>query len=449
MSEQPQSSYTGPSPELLDLLLEPANLSQLDISVNLVIDLIMRMLSQEGDVSVQRFANVIKLSANLLDEVLNQLQKEHLVEVRGAGQLGRMSYRYILTDEGRRRAGEAFERSQYVGPAPVPVDRYTEAILMQTGRAKSLTMQQFQEALSHLILPPGFEKQIGPAVNNGTSLFLYGPPGNGKTTIAEAIARLISGTDPIFLPYALTIGGYIINLYDGLVHHPYEGPVPRPKTGPLGLDARWGVFNRPVVMAGGELTMEALDLRYEQVAKFYEAPLQMKANGGMFLIDDFGRQIMRPIELLNRWIVPLETGIDFLRLLSGQTMRIPFRQLIVFSTNLDPLDLADEAFLRRIQIKVLVDGPDERMYFQIFAIMCQSLGIQLDKESFLHLLQRWYRETGRPMQAVHPRDILKIAKAMCEFEGVPVHLTPDRIDAACHIYFVEQKEMTWQRQMTQ
>jgi hypothetical protein len=196
-------------------------------------------------------------------------------------------------------------------------------------------------------------------------------------------------------------------------------------------------------MAGGELTMDALDLRYETTAKFYEAPLQMKANGGMFLIDDFGRQVVRPIELLNRWIVPLETGIDFLRLLTGQTMRIPYRQLIVFSTNLDPLDLADEAFLRRIQIKVLVDGPDERMYFQIFANVAQQLGIPLDKDSFLHLLQRWYREIDRPMQAVHPRDILKIVKAQCEFEGVSPYLSPDRVDTACRVYFVGQREGAW------
>nr|MBN1229666.1 AAA family ATPase [Anaerolineae bacterium] len=433
---------------LSDLLLEPAGLRELDIPINLVVDLIMRMLFQEGDVSLQRFSSIIKLSASLLDEILVSLQKEHLVEVAGAGQLGRLSYRYSLTDEGHKRADEAFDRSQYIGPAPVPVEKYTQAIMLQTQEQKSLTRADFQEALSHLILPEGFEKQIGPAVNNGTSLFLYGPPGNGKTTIAEAIAELISGTDPIYLPYALTIGGHVINLFDSLIHHPFEGEAPRRTTGQLGRDARWGVFKRPVVMAGGELTMEVLDLRYENVAKFYEAPLQMKANGGMFLIDDFGRQIMRPIELLNRWIVPLETGIDFLRLRTGQTMRIPFRQLIVFSTNLDPLDLADEAFLRRIQIKVLVDGPDERMYFQIFALMCQMLNIELDKDSFLHLLQRWYRDTGRPMQAVHPRDILKIVKAMCEFEGVQPHLSPDRIDAACNIYFVGHKEAGWARQLT-
>ncbi len=432
-----------PPDALLQVLAQVTSLRDLDIPSGIVVDLVMRLLFQEGDVSVQRFSAVLHLDPGLLDEVLSALQKEHLVEVAGAGQLGRLSYTYRLSDAGRGRAQEAFERTQYIGPAPVPVEKYTYAIEMQTGQPLQLSAADFQAALSHLTLPDGFERRLGPAVNNSTSLFLYGPPGNGKTTIAQAIAGLIGGSTPIWLPYALTIGGHIINLHDSLIHRPIE--VERKRTGQLGIDLRWGLFERPVVIAGGELTLPALDLRFDEVAKFYEAPLQLKANGGMFLIDDFGRQAVRPIDLLNRWIVPLETGIDFLRLRTGQTMQIPFRQLIVFSTNLDPLDLADEAFLRRIQIKVLVDGPDERMYFQIFAQTCQQLGLMLDKQSFLHLLQRWYRETGRPMQSVHPRDVLRIVVALCEFEGVAPHLTPERIDEACSVYFVESGKASWLR----
>ncbi len=430
--------------ELQHLIAQAQNMRDLDIPVGMVIDLLLRMLFQEGDVALQRFATILRLDPTLLDEIMNGLQKEHFVEVASAGSLGRLSYTYRLSDAGRNKAIEAMERSQYIGPAPVPVEKYVQAIELQTTEALNLTIEDFQQGLSHLILPDGFERRIGPAVNNASSLFVYGPPGNGKTTIAEAIARLIGGTNPIWLPYALTIGGHIINLYDALIHRTIEYEKKR-GTGQLGIDQRWGLFERPVVIAGGELTMSALELRFDDVAKFYEAPLQLKANGGMFLIDDFGRQQMRPIELLNRWIVPLETRIDFLRLRTGQTMQIPFRQLIVFSTNLDPLDLADEAFLRRIQMKVLVDGPDERMYFQIFALMSQQLGLQLDKQTFLHLLQNWYRSTGRPMQAVHPRDLLKIVVQMCHFEGVEPHMTPQRIDEACSVYFVESSKATWSK----
>jgi hypothetical protein len=206
------------------------------------------------------------------------------------------------------------------------------------------------------------------------------------------------------------------------------------------VDRRWGRFQRPSVMVGGELTMDSLDLRFEPIAKFYEAPLQLKANGGMFLIDDFGRQQISPHQLLNRWIVPLESGFDFLRLQSGQTLEMPFRQLIVFSTNLDPSDLVDGAFLRRIQMKVEVAGPDEKLFYQIFTNVCRVYNIAFDRASFLHLLQKWYREANRTMQAVHARDIVKTVIAMCDYEGIPAGLTPDLIDDACRSYFVNFRD---------
>ena len=203
------------------------------------------------------------------------------------------------------------------------------------------------------------------------------------------------------------------------------------------IDSRWGVFEKPTVMVGGELVMESLDLRFDPITKFYEAPLQLKANGGMFLIDDFGRQTMSPQELLNRWIVPLESAIDFFRLMSGQTLQVPFRQLIVFSTNLDPSELVDDAFLRRIQMKVEVKSPSEKLYYQIFTLMCKNYGVAFDKQGFVHLLQKWYRDTGRLLQAVHPRDILKTIVSISRYAGVTPELTPELIDEACESYFVD------------
>jgi MoxR-like ATPase len=318
---------------------------------------------------------------------------------------------------------------------PIPVERYNQAIVMQTRQRRRFSPDMVQEALQSLVLPDGFHRRIGPAVNAGSSLFLYGPPGNGKTTVAEAIANLIGGSEPIWLPYAVSAGGQIVSIFDQLIHKPVE--LTKEELDSLGpYDRRWGLFRRPAVMVGGELTLDGLNLRYDEISKFYEGPLQMKANGGMFLIDDFGRQQVKPQDLLNRWIVPLESGFDFLRLRSGQTIQMPFRQLIVFSTNLDPNDLVDAAFLRRIQMKVEVSGPDERMFQQIFLTMCQRMQVPPDKTTYLHLINEWYVKPKRALQSVHPRDLLKIVRALCEYEGQQPHLTPQLIDDACKSYFV-------------
>jgi hypothetical protein len=234
------------------------------------------------------------------------------------------------------------------------------------------------------------------------------------------------------MPYALTAGGQIIQIHDRLFHSAVDKP------GSAQLDGRWGLFQRPSVVVGGELKMESLDLRYDNVAKIYEAPLQLKANGGMFLIDDFGRQQVSPADLLNRWIVPLESHLDYLRLRTGQTIVVPFRTLIVFSTNLDPYKLADDAFYRRIQMKVGVFSPTEERYREIFDKVCVQIGIPFDDLSFSYLLDKWYHQPGRVLQAVHPRDILKIVQALCNYEGIPVQMSPELLDEACVSYFVEQ-----------
>ncbi len=425
-------------PTLKELLAEPSQIEDLKIPQSIVLDIIFRLLFNEGNVALARFVEVLKISNRIIDDILAWMQKEHLVEVAKAiGDLGRLGYVYTLTEAGEERARGAFERSQYIGPVPVSIPDYNQGIELQTQQRRRVQAAQVKEALKGLILPEDFHRRIGPAINSGRSLFLYGPPGNGKTTVAQAISELISGTDPIWLPYAITAGGHIIQIHDRLIHRQVKTDTKR--TSDFGrVDGRWALFRRPTVMVGGELKMDALDLRYDAIAKIYEAPLQLKANGGMFLIDDFGRQQVRPGDLLNRWIVPLENQVDFLRLVSGQTILVPFKLLLVFSTNLDPYELMDDAFLRRIQIKVELSSPDEKMFAQIFLLECKNHNIPFNKEAFVYLLNKWYKQSNRMMQAVHPRDLLRTIKAICDYEGIQAQMTPELLDEACKSYFVSQ-----------
>ncbi len=422
-------------PDLTTILTEAQTIEALQIPQNILIDIILRLLHNEGNVAFRRILQVLKIPGTI-QKILDWMRQEHLIEATSASSTqAQYAFVFKLTEAGRERAREALSRSQYVGPAPVPIQQYITAIELQTSQARQIKPIDVKNALRDLVLPDDFHRLIGPAINSATSLFLYGPSGNGKTTIAQCISNLIGGSQPIWLPYALTAGGQIIQIHDRLVHKNVsaqvraDNPIKKP-------DGRWELFERPSIVVGGELKMEALDLRFDPVARIYEAPLQLKANGGIFLIDDFGRQQVSPIELLNRWIVPLESGVDFLRLHTGQTVVVPFRELLVFSTNLDPYQLADDAFYRRIQIKVAVNSPNLEMYHNIFERICEQNHLPFDEAAFNYLIEHWYVKNNRPMQAVHPRDLIKIVSALCNYEGIPLQLTPDLIDEACKSYFV-------------
>lgn len=414
-----------------EILAQPRSAEELNIPQNILIDIILRLLYTEGNVDFRRMSQVLRVP-HALEQSLEWLRQEHLIEVSQlSASHGPLNYIYKLSGTGEDRAREAMDRCQYVGPVPVPVRSYNQAMELQTTGPRSVKPDQIKAALADLVLPDDFHRKIGPAVNSAASLFLYGPAGNGKTTISMHISQLISGIEPIWIPYALTAGGQIIQIYDRLFHQEID------KDQKLEVDGRWGLFKRPTVVVGGEMKIESLELRFDPLANFYEAPLQLKANGGVFIIDDFGRQQASPIDLLNRWIMPLENGVDFLRLRTGQTIVIPFRALIVFCTNIDPFSLADEAFFRRIQMKVGIFNPDEASYKLIFQKVCRQLNIHFEESSYNHLIEKWYRNAGRQFQGVHPRDIVTIIRALCNYDDKQIRLTNELIDEACDVYFVK------------
>jgi len=316
------------------------------------------------------------------------------------------------------------------------LDYYRKAIRAQALSNIFISPREIREALSHLVLSEDIISQIGPAINSGRSIFIFGPPGNGKTSIAEAIGRLIL-KDSIYIPYAVEVDGHIIKVFDNLNHKPVSDREAPSEP----YDKRWILIHRPFITTGGELTLENLDLIYNEITKYYEAPLQMKANGGMLLIDDFGRQQVRPQDILNRWIVPLEKRVDFLTLHTGLKIEIPFEMLIVFSTNLPPEQLADEAFLRRIRHKIEVRNPTFDEYRLIFKKVCEEKGIPYDEKALVYLLKEYYLKLKVPLRACHPRDLIEEIINIARFSNRPPRLTKDLIDQAWESYYLSIKQM--------
>ena len=421
----------------------PRSMAETGIGEEFLVDLTMKHLYYGGVLAGYELANRAKLPFQaVIQPVLKFLKDEKLCEIKKGAGISEGVYTYALTDEGRRRAREMQEQSSYAGPAPVTIEDYLAMCTRQTVRNLVVRRSEIDAAFTHLVIPQTTMDQLGPAVNSGKSIFLFGDPGNGKTSIAESLSELMHGG--IYVPYAITVGNQVVKVFDPVHHVPIDVPKPGAPTGEMDItqggmsyDQRWVFCRRPVVEVGGELTLNMLDLRFDEVSKFYEAPLQVKANGGLFIIDDFGRQQVSPRDLLNRWILPLEKRIDFLTLHTGQKFSVPFDQLLIFATNIDPVNLVDEAFLRRIRYKIHVDDPTESMFAEIFSMVCEAKGVQFNPEAVEYLMREYYQRHRRPLRSCHPRDLVEHVIDLARFNESTPTLTQQALDHICRTYFID------------
>jgi predicted ATPase with chaperone activity len=418
----------------------PETLEETGLPDSTVEQLILKVMYFRGDIYGRDLAIALGLQYSVIYKIIEFLKLQHVIHIKRSLGYGDVSALFALTDAGRERAKEALEFNQYAGPAPVPLQQYEQMVRRQRPHDGWLTKEMLEQAYKSVVVTPSILSNIGHAVSSGNSFLIYGKPGNGKTFLAENLTRLDSA--PVYIPYALECQGNIIQFYDPVYHQPIEGGDIEHEsvTSELAYDGRWLRCKRPFLMTGGELSLDMLDLTYNPVSKIYDAPFQLKANNGIYLIDDFGRQRATPAEVLNRWIVPMERKVDFLSFRSGGKMAVPFEAFLVFSTNLNPERLGDEAFLRRIQYKMLLRGPEEQEFEEIFRRFCASKQLVYPGSIVRYLLENHYRETGKAMRRCHPRDILSHAIDLIHFEKLPYVLTEEVLDRAFESCFVQDNE---------
>ena len=424
---------------------EPKDIAATGIEETELLALLMKVIYSFGLSTIAQYVDAIKLPLPIVIDLTQlAIERQLLYTLGSRNSDSPIGMTYALTDEGRRWTQEAIKRLGYIGPAPVPLADFIDRVNLQKPTNERITADRILKAVSELTLADNVVEQTGPALNSGRAILLYGPPGNGKTSVALSFASVFH--DVIYVPYAIMVEGQIIRFHDPSVHIPISPSIEgeseddshsfiRRET----YDLRWVTCRRPFVITGGELTLEMLDLRYDNAGHFYEAPLHMKALGGCFLIDDFGRQLVSPANLLNRWIVPLESRVDYLKLHTGKTFSIPFEELVIFSTNLEPEDLMDPAFLRRLPYKIEVGPPDLEHYRTIFEKECARQGLTLRDDVFNFIVYMVKEEMGLDLAAYHPRFIVDQVVATCRFLGQNPELKSPYIDYAINNLGVRRK----------